>query len=114
GPKRQSFYGYASKRESKHDVYYTKRILAVINVKVKEWYGYGHLEDIEVQRSDQQLYKFMEGDFLQLHLHDIEDMLILLVQNRLFNLKGDVIVHLAAALRIFTRRIVIQKMVEDL
>ncbi|GJV93129.1 hypothetical protein Tco_1540942 [Tanacetum coccineum] len=78
GPKRQSFYGYASKRESKHDVYYTKRILAVINVKVKEWYGYGHLEDIEVQRSDQQLYKFIEGNFLQLYLHDIEDMLVLL------------------------------------
>ncbi|GKE14329.1 hypothetical protein Tco_1421906, partial [Tanacetum coccineum] len=85
-----------------------------INVKVKEWYGYGHLEDIEVQRSYQQLYKFMEGDFLQLHLHDIEDMLILLVQNRLFNLKGDVIVHLAAELRMFTRRIVIHKRVEDL
>ncbi|GKA33426.1 hypothetical protein Tco_0719855 [Tanacetum coccineum] len=81
---------------SKHDVYSTKRILAVTNVKVKEWYGYGHLEEIEVRRSDQQLYKFMEGDFPRLHLHDIEDMLILLVQNRLFNLKGDVIVHLAA------------------
>nr|GEX04868.1 hypothetical protein [Tanacetum cinerariifolium] len=38
----------------------------------------------------------------------IEDM------NRLFNLKGDVIVHLAAALCMFTRRIMIQKRVEDL
>ncbi|GKC95428.1 hypothetical protein Tco_1160870 [Tanacetum coccineum] len=66
---------------SKHDVYSTKRILAVTNVKVKEWYGYGHLEEIEL---------------------------------RLFNLKGDVIVHLATALRMFTRRIVIQKRVEDL
>ncbi|GJY09455.1 hypothetical protein Tco_0377640 [Tanacetum coccineum] len=36
------------------------------------------------------------------------------VKNRLFNLKGDIIVHLAAALRMFTRRIVIQKRVEDL
>ncbi|GJX79292.1 hypothetical protein Tco_0327441 [Tanacetum coccineum] len=34
--------------------------------------------------------------------------------NRLFNLKGDVIVNLAAALRMFTRRIMIQKRVEDL
>nr|GEW48667.1 hypothetical protein [Tanacetum cinerariifolium] len=42
------------------------------------WYGYGHLEEIEVRRSDQQLYKFIEGDFLKLHLHKIEDMLILL------------------------------------
>ncbi|GKC28994.1 hypothetical protein Tco_1036288 [Tanacetum coccineum] len=48
GPKRQSFYGYASNKESKHDVYSTKRILAVTNVKVKEWYGYSHLEEIEV------------------------------------------------------------------
>ncbi|GJR59084.1 hypothetical protein Tco_1501246 [Tanacetum coccineum] len=34
--------------------------------------------------------------------------------NKLFNLKGEDIVHLAAALRIFTIRIVIQKRVEDL
>nr|GEV06846.1 hypothetical protein [Tanacetum cinerariifolium] len=81
GPKRQSFYGYASNRESKHDAYSTKRILAMTNVKVKEWYGYGNLKDIE---------------------------------NRLFNLKGDVIVHLVAALHMFTRRIMIQKRVEDL
>ncbi|GKB78644.1 hypothetical protein Tco_0945539 [Tanacetum coccineum] len=114
GPKRQSFYRYASNRESKHDVYSTKIILAVTNVKVKEWYGYGHLGEIKVQRSDQQLYKFMEGDFPRLHLHDIEDMLILRVQSRLFNLKGDVIVHLAATLRMFTRRIVVKKRVEDL
>nr|GEW08330.1 hypothetical protein [Tanacetum cinerariifolium] len=82
--------------------------------KRQSFYGYAFNKEIEVRRSDQQLYKFMEGDFPRLYLHDIEDMLILLVQNRLFNLKGDVIVHLAAALRMFTRRIVIKKRVEDL
>ncbi|GJY61961.1 hypothetical protein Tco_0462618 [Tanacetum coccineum] len=56
----------------------------------------------------------MKGDFPRLHLHDIEDMLILLVQNRLFNLKGDVIMHLAVALHMFIRRIMIKKRVEDL
>ncbi|GKG15617.1 hypothetical protein Tco_0357940, partial [Tanacetum coccineum] len=56
----------------------------------------------------------MEGDFPRLHLNDIEDMMLLVVQNRLFNLDGDVIVHLAAALRMFTRSIVIQKRVDDL
>nr|GEW92938.1 hypothetical protein [Tanacetum cinerariifolium] len=76
-PKRQRFYEYASKRVSKHDVYSTKRILAVTNVKVKVWYGYGHLEEIGVRRSHQQLYKIMKGDFLQLHLKDTEDMLLL-------------------------------------
>ncbi|GJT47832.1 hypothetical protein Tco_0973989 [Tanacetum coccineum] len=102
--KEQRFYGYASKRVSKHDVYSTKRILVVTNVKVKEWYGHGHLDEIEVRRLDQQLYKFIEGDFPRLHLHDIEDMLILPVQNRLFNLKGDVIVHLAAALQSYQKK----------
>ncbi|GJU90731.1 hypothetical protein Tco_1303154 [Tanacetum coccineum] len=84
------------------------------NVKVNKWYGYGHLEEIEVRRADQQLYKFMEGDFPRLYLNDIEDMLLLLVQNKIFNLKNDIIVDMAAALCMFTRCIVIQKRVEDL
>ncbi|GKD60696.1 hypothetical protein Tco_1298205, partial [Tanacetum coccineum] len=95
-------------------VAYDKHALLVTNVKVNIWYGYGHLEEIEVRRSDKKLYKFKEGDFPRLHLNDIEDMLLLVIQNRLFNLEGDVIVHFAAALRMFTRRIVIQKRVEDL
>ncbi|GJV63627.1 hypothetical protein Tco_1474455 [Tanacetum coccineum] len=72
------------------------------------------LEEIEVRRSDQKLYKFVEGDFPRLHLNDIKDMLLLVVQNRLYNLDGEVIVHLAATLRMFTRRTVIHKRVEDL
>nr|GEV84439.1 hypothetical protein [Tanacetum cinerariifolium] len=48
----------------------------------------GHLEEIVVKRSDQQLYKFKEGDFVDLHLNDIEDMLLLLVQHKLFHLEG--------------------------
>ncbi|GKA16961.1 hypothetical protein Tco_0696798 [Tanacetum coccineum] len=79
GPKRQRFYGFASNMVSKHDVYSTKRIIAVTKVKVMKWYDYGYLEKIEVRREDQQLYKFKEGDFPGLHLHDIEDMLLLLV-----------------------------------
>nr|GEV94734.1 hypothetical protein [Tanacetum cinerariifolium] len=98
----------------KHDVYSTKRIMAVINVIVNKWYGYGYLEEIKVRRADQKLYKFMEGEFPRLHLNDIEDMLLLIVQNKLFNLNGDVIVDLAMALRMLTRCIVIQKRVEDL
>ncbi|GJR52862.1 hypothetical protein Tco_1403383 [Tanacetum coccineum] len=114
GPKRQTFYGYATNRVSKYDVYSIKRILEVTKLKVNKWYGYGHLQEIKVPRSYQQLYTFMEGDFPRLHLNDIEDMLLLVVQTRLFNLKGKDIVHLAVALRMFTRRIVIQKRVEDL
>ncbi|GJR18772.1 hypothetical protein Tco_0967299 [Tanacetum coccineum] len=36
GDPKDRFYGYASKRVSKHDVYSTKRILVVTNVKVKK------------------------------------------------------------------------------
>ncbi|GKE43844.1 hypothetical protein Tco_1471128, partial [Tanacetum coccineum] len=74
GPKRQRLYGYASKMVSKYDVYSTKRILAMKNVKINVWYGYAHLEEIEVRRSDQNLYMFMEGNIPRLHLNDIEDM----------------------------------------
>ncbi|GKB50914.1 hypothetical protein Tco_0901667 [Tanacetum coccineum] len=79
GPKRQRFYGFTSNRMSKHDVYFTERNIAVNKVKVMKWYAYGYLEEIEVQREDQQLYKFKEGNFPRLYLHDIEDMLLFLV-----------------------------------
>ncbi|GJT42461.1 hypothetical protein Tco_0951176 [Tanacetum coccineum] len=114
GPKRQEFYGYTSNRESKHDVFSRKRIIAVTHVKVMKWYGYGYLEEIIVQREDQTLHKFKEGDFPRLNLRDIEDLLLFLVQKKLSNLEQDVIFDLNVALRMFTRRIVILKRVEDL
>ncbi|GKA22537.1 hypothetical protein Tco_0708499 [Tanacetum coccineum] len=50
-----------------------------------KWYDYSHLDEIEVCREDQQLYKFKEGDFPRLLLQDMEDMLLLLViDKRLF------------------------------
>ncbi|GKD16568.1 hypothetical protein Tco_1205726 [Tanacetum coccineum] len=79
-----------------------------------KWYDYGYLEEIKVQREDQQLYKFKEGDFLRLHLHDFEDMLLLSVQKKLSNLERYVIFDLGVALQIFTRRIVILRRVEYL
>ncbi|GKE76203.1 hypothetical protein Tco_1542323 [Tanacetum coccineum] len=68
---------------SRHDVYFTKRIIAVTKVKVMKWYDYDYLEEIEVRREDQQLYKFKEGDFPKHHLYDIEDLLLLLVKKTL-------------------------------
>ncbi|GJY12030.1 hypothetical protein Tco_0381339 [Tanacetum coccineum] len=109
GPKRQKFYGYASNRQSKHDVFSTKRIIAVTHVKVMKWYDYGYLEEIIVRREDHQLYKFKECDFSRLNLRDIEDLLLLLVQKKLSNLERDVIYDLNVALRMFTRRVVILK-----
>ncbi|GJZ03006.1 hypothetical protein Tco_0520967 [Tanacetum coccineum] len=100
GPKRQRFYGHLINKQSRHDVYSTKRILSVTSVTIEEWYGYGYLKEIVVRRADHKLYKFKEGDFPWLHLNDIEDMLLLVAQNKLNNLDGDVIVHLAVGLRI--------------
>ncbi|GJV45132.1 hypothetical protein Tco_1429668 [Tanacetum coccineum] len=111
---RKSFYAYARGMQSRGDVYSTKRILAVTHVKVMRKHGYGYLEEIVVRRADNALYRFKEGDFPRLRINDIEDMLLLVVQNRLTNLSGDDVADFAIALRMFTRSLVIQKRVEDL
>ncbi|GJR02978.1 hypothetical protein Tco_0525962 [Tanacetum coccineum] len=105
---------YASNMESSYDVYSRNRIIAVTSLKIMKWYGYSHLEEIIVRRHDDKLYKFREGDFKRLHRQDIEDMLLLLVQDKLTNLNLEERYALNVALRMFTRRIVIQEHVEDL
>ncbi|GKA67056.1 hypothetical protein Tco_0766864, partial [Tanacetum coccineum] len=99
---------------SKQNVYSTKAIIGVKSVSVKKLHGYGHLEEIVVKRSDQQLYKFKEGDFVDLHLNDIEDMLLLAVQYKLFHLDGNFIVDFIVALCMFTRSLILKRHVEDL
>ncbi|GJU09834.1 hypothetical protein Tco_1132230 [Tanacetum coccineum] len=74
---RKTFYAYAQGLESSHDVYSTKRILAVTRVEVMRKHGYGYLKEIVVRRADNDLYKFKEGDFPRLCINDIEDMLLL-------------------------------------
>nr|GFA19240.1 hypothetical protein [Tanacetum cinerariifolium] len=99
---------------SKHDVYSTLKILNVVSVKVDKLHGYGYLEEIMVRRADRQLYKFKEGDFVNLHLNDIEDVFLLLgVQHKLFQLDGNEIVDLAVALHMFPRSLIIKRRVED-
>ncbi|GKE30867.1 hypothetical protein Tco_1446251, partial [Tanacetum coccineum] len=83
-------------------------------VEVMQKHGYGYLREIEVRRADNDLYTFKEGNFPRLHINDIEDMLLLVVQNRLTNLSGDDVSDFAIALRMFTRSMVIQKRVEDI
>nr|GEY99991.1 hypothetical protein [Tanacetum cinerariifolium] len=108
------FYSYACHWKSPHDVYSKRRIITVTSVKVIRWYDYGYLEEIVVQRDDNLLYKFKEGDFPRLNLRDIKDMLLLLVQKKLSNLNVDDRYDLGVALRMFTRHIVILHRVEDL
>ncbi|GJT65218.1 retrovirus-related pol polyprotein from transposon TNT 1-94 [Tanacetum coccineum] len=71
---RKSFYAYVRGRQSRGDVYSTKRVLAVTYVKVIRKHGYGYLEEIVVRRADNVLYRFKEGDFPRLHINDIEDI----------------------------------------
>nr|GEX72315.1 putative reverse transcriptase domain-containing protein [Tanacetum cinerariifolium] len=68
----------------------------------------------EVCRDDDKLYKFKEGDFKRLHIQDIEDMLLLLVQGELTNLTVEEHFAFNVSLRMFTRSIAIQRRVEDL
>ncbi|GKA98275.1 hypothetical protein Tco_0826212 [Tanacetum coccineum] len=73
---------------SKQDMFSTKRIIAVTHLKVMKWYDHGYLEEIEVRREYQQLYKFKE--------------------------ERGVIFDLNVALRMFAKYVVILKRVEDL
>nr|GEV15077.1 hypothetical protein [Tanacetum cinerariifolium] len=59
-------------------------------------YDYGHLEEIKVCRDDQKLYTF-------------KDMLLLLIQQKLTNLIINDRYDLNVALRMYTRRIIIQR-----
>ncbi|GKF23167.1 hypothetical protein Tco_0075489, partial [Tanacetum coccineum] len=58
--------------------------------------------------------KFKEGDFHRLRIQDIEDMLLLLVQGKVTNLDVEERIAFNVSLRMFTRRVVIQRRVEDL
>nr|GEY73074.1 hypothetical protein [Tanacetum cinerariifolium] len=108
------FYGFAVNRESAHDVYSKRRIIAVTELKIVEWHNYKHLDWITVRRDDEKLYKFKEGDFKRLRIQDIEDMLLLLVQGKLTNLTVEERFAFNVSLRMFTRSILIQRHVEDL
>ncbi|GJY03297.1 hypothetical protein Tco_0369237 [Tanacetum coccineum] len=90
----KKFYGYVANMETSKDVYSRHRIIAVTSLKIIQHFGYSHLEEIIVRRQDNQLYKFREGKLTNLNLEER------------FTLN--------VALRMYTRRIVIQERVEDL
>ncbi|GJR68022.1 hypothetical protein Tco_0014087 [Tanacetum coccineum] len=114
GKKRRQFYAFATLRESARDVYSKRRIIAVTKVEIVEWHDYKHLDWITVRRDDDALYKFKEGDLHRLRIQDIEDMLLLLVQGKVTNLSVEERIAFNVSLRMFTRRVVIQRRVEDL
>nr|GEX44052.1 hypothetical protein [Tanacetum cinerariifolium] len=106
--------GASIRKESARDVYSKRRIIAVTELQIVEWYNYKHLDWINVHRVDDKLYKFKEGDLKRLHIQDIKDMLLLLVQGKLTNLTVEERFAFNVSLRMFTRSIVIQWRVEDL
>nr|GEZ05030.1 hypothetical protein [Tanacetum cinerariifolium] len=114
GERRKLWHRSQLNKYSKHNVYSTKKILEVNSVSVKKLHGYGYLKEIVVKRVDRQLYIFKEGDFIDLHMNDIEDMLLFAIQHKLFHLTDNDIVDFIVALRMFTRSFVIKKRVEDL
>ncbi|GJZ85224.1 hypothetical protein Tco_0650563 [Tanacetum coccineum] len=69
---------------------------------------YGDFKGCALQAQDHR------SDFKRLRRQDIKDMLLLLVQGKLTNLSLDDRYVLNVALRMYTRRIVIQECVEDL
>nr|GEW98171.1 hypothetical protein [Tanacetum cinerariifolium] len=95
-------------RESARDVYSRHRTITITKLTIVEWHNYKHLDSITVRRDDDKLYTFKEGDYKRLHLQDIEDMLLLLVQDKLKNLTTKERLALSVSLRMFTRSIVIK------
>nr|GEY46956.1 hypothetical protein [Tanacetum cinerariifolium] len=114
GRKHQQFYDFAVNRESARDVYSKQRIIVVTKLKIVEWHNYKHLDWITVRKDDDKIYKFKEGDFKRVHIQDIEDMLLLLVQGKLTNLIVDERFAFNISLQMFTRSIIVQRRVEDL
>ncbi|GJW44314.1 hypothetical protein Tco_0073113 [Tanacetum coccineum] len=78
----------------------TKTKAARYELLVDKQFAYEYLKEIMVRRADRKLYTFKEGDFINLHLNDIKEMLLLVVKHKLFHHEGDAIVDLAVALRV--------------
>ncbi|GJZ02108.1 hypothetical protein Tco_0520069 [Tanacetum coccineum] len=89
-------------------------IIAITKLTIVEWHNYKHLDWITIRRDDNKLYTFKKGDYKRLHLQDIKDMLLLLVQGKLKNLTIEERLALGVSLRMFTRSIIIKRRVEDL
>nr|GEU46268.1 hypothetical protein [Tanacetum cinerariifolium] len=65
-----------------------------------------------LKTSDLKLYKFKEGDFIDLQLNEIEDMLLLAVSHKLLHLDESDIVDFVVALCMFTRSLILKRRVK--
>nr|GEX86963.1 ribosomal protein L7Ae/L30e/S12e/Gadd45 [Tanacetum cinerariifolium] len=90
-----------------------KKILGVKSVSVKKLHGYGHLEEVIVKRADRQLYKFKEGNVVDLHLNDIKEMLILAVQHK-HSISTTMTLLTLLWLFVWSQEVMIKRRVKDL
>nr|GEX19380.1 hypothetical protein [Tanacetum cinerariifolium] len=74
GRKRQQFYGFTVNRESAHNVYSKRIIIAVTELKIVEWHNYKHLDWImnkdkrnRLMRIDE-LHKFSDGTLIDVRI----------------------------------------------
>nr|GEV85127.1 hypothetical protein [Tanacetum cinerariifolium] len=86
-------------------------MIELIDKQLREREVIKNLERLVGARELEMDYKLMT---LDLHLNDIEDMLLLTVQHKLFHLDGSDIVDFIVALRMFTRSLILKRHVEDL
>ncbi|GJT75359.1 hypothetical protein Tco_1042084 [Tanacetum coccineum] len=89
------------------------RILGVFNIKAYSRYGYDYLSEIVLRRAYFQEYKIAEKDFKNLYPSDFEDLNLLLLQGHLDHLSGSDKRMLSTAVKLWTRNLVIQQLVED-
>nr|GEV81569.1 reverse transcriptase domain-containing protein [Tanacetum cinerariifolium] len=77
-------------------------IIAIKKLMIVEWHNYKHLEWITICKDDDNLYIFKQGYYSRLHLQDIEDMLLFLVQGKLINLNIEECLALENSYEVFS------------
>ncbi|GJW60315.1 hypothetical protein Tco_0109650, partial [Tanacetum coccineum] len=77
------------------------------------WCTIKHAYDKDTEKGIKHCGK-RQCNFVDLHLNDIEDMLLLVVQHKLFHLNDSDIADFIMDLRMFTRSLIIKRRVEDL
>ncbi|GKB26472.1 hypothetical protein Tco_0865873 [Tanacetum coccineum] len=72
------------------------------------------IADLEVRRSNDKEYEFIDADLPRLSLNDVEDMYLFQVQYKLHHLLLELLKDFNNALLLFIRRVVIQNRVKDI
>nr|GEX75895.1 putative reverse transcriptase domain-containing protein [Tanacetum cinerariifolium] len=83
-------------------------------IKAFSRYGYDYLSEIVLQKDDFQEHKIAEKDFKNLYPSDFEDLNLLLLQGHLDHRFGFDKHMISAAVKLWTRNLVIRHRVEDL